>query len=414
MTDLAANPKIKQLSIIAAFLIGAGVPLMMFGRAVMQADLGLALIATLALAFMIPGTFARAAHVGDPLFRILLGLTIVMWLPGMFESVDWFRSFKAWSRTFVFIAAAAVMWSILHNDANSRTIALKTLITITLIMGIISCISLLAWPDLIRTLRNLEDHATRPDLWLKSFAASCMCLIPVIIWAGLRLGKYWKWAANIAAILCFVVIFETSNRAAIAGLMAMIIIGAILLGLREKRTRFPLLLGAPILMGLMFFWLFNYGPTFLNHPDAYLPTTLVDPHRQMIWKFTVERAMDAMWFGHGIDTINFQPGAGFKGPTAPPPLIPSHPHNWLVEVFAETGILGTCAVLATLFKLFIGLARSVLANRDTSINFALLALSAGFWGSALFNFSIWSTWWLLTYFVLYAVVASHRKVTAPV
>ena len=409
MSQLSDNPKIQNLALVTAFFIGSAIPLMMFGRAVLQSALGLGLIGTLVLTFFISGTFAKAAKAGDPVLRGLLLLTIVLWIPGIFASVDWSRSFETWGRTFVFIGAAALMWSVLSNDTKARTVALKTLVDITLLMTVISVVGIWLWPDLIKTLRNLEDHASRPDLWLKSFGASSMCLFPVMIWAGRRMSGRWKWAAYLSAILCIAVIFGTANRAAMAGLMAMMIIGGFLLGLRDKRTRLPILVGAPVIIALIFYWLLNFGPTFLNHPDAYLPTALVDPHRQMIWKFTVERAMDALWFGHGINTINFQPGAGFKGPTAPPPLIPSHPHNWMVEVFAETGLLGLVAAVATLLKLIIGLARSVLANRDPSDNFALLVLSAGFWSSALFNFSIWSTWWLLTYFVLYAIVASHRK-----
>ncbi len=411
MLDQLLITKHSQLRTAMALLIGAGVPLMMFGRAVMQADLALALLLSLTIAFLTPGTYAQATNAGTKLFRGLLILLIIAWLPSMLESVEPFRSFKAWSRTFAFIGGAAVIWAVLKPDTNARIFSLKSLIAVALVTTTLSCISLLAWPELMKFLRNQDDVFLRPDLWLKSFAASAMCLFPVLIWAGRKIGGTWNWAAIVSSILCLVIIFETANRASIAGLMSMILIGAILLGLREKRTRLPLLVGAPIVVALMFWWMFNYGPTFLNHPDAYLPTTLVDPHRQAIWKFTFERALHAPWFGHGIDTINFQPGADSAFTKGYVQMIPSHPHNWVIEIFSETGAIGIVSIFTVLIGLALGLARSVLANRDTSENLALLSLSAGFWTSALFNFSIWSTWWLLTYFILYAIVASWRTQT---
>ena len=381
---------------------------MMFGRAVMQSGLALALIGVLAISFWHREHFTRARKSGDAVLRTMLLITIVLWLPGLLESVDWFRSFKVWARTFVFIGVAALIWSILRKYGAARMLALKAFVVSAVITTSLACISVWFWPELIKVLRNMDEEVLRPNLWLKSFGASCVCFFPVLIWAGRRLGGHWRWPAFIAAALCVAVIFETANRAAMAGLLAMILIGGTLLAIRDKRTRLPVLAGAPIFVALIFFWLLNYGPTFLSPEEAYLPTILIDPHRQMIWKFTVERGMDALWFGHGLDTINYQPGASPSNGEHAKSLIPSHPHNWMIEVFAETGVLGLLAVIATLLKLVVGLARSVLANNNTGVHFALLALSVVFWTSALFNFSIWSTWWLLTYFVLFAIVSSFK------
>ena len=188
--------------------------------------------------------------------------------------------------------------------------------------------------------------------------------------------------------------------------MAMALVSALIFGIRYKRTRMPLLAGAPVVVTLMFLWVHFYGPTFLDNPDTYLPIWLIDPHRQAIWKFTFERTMEMPWFGHGIDTINLQPGASENAEGFYQSWIPSHPHNWTLEILSETGILGLVSLMATLLILAVRLARNFLANNHPNQNLALLALSTGFWSSAFFNFSIWSTWWLLTYFVLFAITSS--------
>jgi len=410
---LASLPATRaiNLGLLTATVIGAGVPLMMFGRAVMQADLAIALLCTLGLAYLRTGTYAHAAMAGRNVLGLALLLTALVWLPGLLHSVDPFSSIKAWSRTFAFIGGASLMWALLSDNERDRTLCLKVFITVSCATLGAAVISLLIWPELMNILRARGDVRPRPDLVLKSFGATAMCLVPVLVWGGRRLGRAWMWAGGIGTLLAVIVIFETANRASIAALMAMIVVSALVLGIRETRTRLPMLIGAPILVAGMFLWLQVYGPSWSQNQETYLPTWLVDPHRQMIWRFTFEHAMQAPWFGHGIDTINLLPGADINIQGMGQSYIPSHPHNWSVEILAETGWVGLTVFVAALLTLAVRLARAILANQSPAESLTLLALSAGFWTSAFFNFSIWSTWWLLTYFVLFAIVAAWREPT---
>ncbi|HEY9080179.1 O-antigen ligase family protein [Magnetovibrio sp.] len=408
---LANQPTMRAatLGLFAAVFIGAGVPLMMFGRAVMQADLAIALLMALGLAYVRTGTYAHAMNAGRNIFGLALLLTATSWLPGLLHSVDPASSFKAWARSFAFIAGAGVIWALLNDNEKERALSLKAFMTISCATLGAAAISLLIWPGFVNILRGLGDVIPRPELVLKSFGATAMCLVPVLVWGGRRLGGRWIAAGLIATALAVIVIFQTSNRASIAGLMAMILVCALVLGIRDKRTRLPMLIGAPIVVAGMFAWLQIFGPSWLQTKSTYLPTWLVDPHRQMIWQFTFEHAMQAPWFGHGIDTINLLPGADINIRGMGQSYIPSHPHNWTMEILAETGWIGLSVFVATLLILAVRLARATLANQSPAVNLTLLALSTGFWTSALFNFSIWSTWWLLTYFVLFALVAAWRE-----
>ncbi|MEG3618525.1 O-antigen ligase family protein [Magnetovibrio sp. PR-2] len=392
-------------------MIGAGVPLMMFGRSVMQADLALALLCTLVFAWRTPGVFSRVAQAGTPLIKGLMVLTALLWLPGFFESLDITKSFKTWSRTFVFIALCALIWAFLRHDKSYRELALKTLVVVTNTLTAISCISFWFWPELMEFLRNEHDLVLRPDLWLKSYGASTLCLAPVMVWAAYKLPKNWTASCLAAMVMCCIVIFETSNRASIAGLIGIVLTLAAVFSLRNQRARMPILAAAVLLVCVMFVWLLNFGPTFLSPPNAYLPTWLIDPHRQIIWKFTFEHTQEVMWFGRGIDTINLTPGTDGDASPGNLPLIPSHPHNWLLEIYSETGLAGLMSLLSLLAMVLWAHVKSALKNHDGNMHESLtiLALSAGFWVSASFNFSIWSTWWLLTYFMLFALVTSFRN-----
>jgi len=413
MTRTVSSFSTARLGLFTAFTIGAGVPLMMFGRAIMQADLAVALIAALALAFLRPGTYRRAALTGRGVLGLALLITAIAWLPGMINSIELDRSLKAWARTFVFIAGATVMWAHLSAHPEERERCLKTLVTVSALALGAATVSLLWWPELVNILRARGDVVPRVALVFKSFGATAMTLVPVMVWGGWKLskhyGKRWMWLGVFAALAAIVVVFETGNRASIAGLMAMVLLTALVLGVRDKRTRLGLLVSAPIVIAAMFVWVQFYGPTFLNTPDTYLPIWLVDPHRQLIWKFTFEHALNSPWVGLGIDNINLIAGARTNIDGMSQSYIPSHPHNWILEIFAETGLIGLTAAFTTLMIVVVKLLRAVLANRNLDANITLVALTAGFWTAALFNFSIWSTWWQLTYFVLFAIIAAWRQ-----
>ncbi|MBL4615150.1 MAG: O-antigen ligase family protein [Magnetovibrio sp.] len=137
---------------------------------------------------------------------------------------------------------------------------------------------------------------------------------------------------------------------------------------------------------------------------------MIDPHRQYIWKFALERFWDNPWVGNGIDQLNSLPGAKTLvpglGKTAY--VMPSHPHNWFLEILAETGLVGLLPMLIALGFVAWRLGRRYHATQNKS-DLTLLLLMTGFWTSALLSFSIWAVWWQLTFLILFAIVAADRE-----
>ena len=75
-----------------------------------------------------------------------------------------------------------------------------------------------------------------------------------------------------------------------------------------------------------------------------IPTNLIDHHRQFVWGFSIQKFIIKPLFGYGQDSSNFIDGSqvdiGSKY-TGDMNFIPSHPHNFLIEILLETGICGT-------------------------------------------------------------------------
>ena len=71
---------------------------------------------------------------------------------------------------------------------------------------------------------------------------------------------------------------------------------------------------------------------------------MIDTHRQFIWGFSFNKFKSNPLLGYGPDTSNFinesQRIIGHET-TGDMTFIPSHPHNFFIEILLEIGILGT-------------------------------------------------------------------------
>ena len=147
---------------------------------------------------------------------------------------------------------------------------------------------------------------------------------------------------------------------------------------------------------VVMFWLraswndqFAFTPMSPEITQLFFPNWLIDFQRQAIWQFALEKWTTAVWFGIGADTINFTGGADRIIPgTNDTRFMPGHPHNWGVEILAETGILGFASyVLLVITMLFHAINRFI--STSNSAYLILIAISGGYLCSGLFNFYYW-------------------------
>ena len=142
-----------------------------------------------------------------------------------------------------------------------------------------------------------------------------------------------------------------------------------------------------------------------------IPTNLIDHHRQFIWGFSIQKFILKPLFGYGQDSSNFIDGSqvdiGSKY-TGDMNFIPSHPHNFLIEILLETGIFGTFS-----FILFIYIINARIWKLNQSLEFKLhlIFLNSFFWSSSFVNFSFWLGWWQASYFLLLSLIASKAFIS---
>jgi len=137
-----------------------------------------------------------------------------------------------------------------------------------------------------------------------------------------------------------------------------------------------------------------------------IPINILDAHRQFIWGFTISKIKEKPIIGFGPDTSNFVEG-GQKiinsEHTGTMKFIPSHPHNFLIELLLETGVLGTLSFLIFIFLINYNLLKK--ANHIQK--FFIIFFNGYYWGASLVNFSYWQAWWQCSYFLILSLITAH-------
>ena len=93
--------------------------------------------------------------------------------------------------------------------------------------------------------------------------------------------------------------------------------------------------------------------------------------------------------------------------------MPSHPHSWVFEILAETGIVGFVPFLCALGTAFYAVCRRALKGSQPAL--AATGLFGVYFGAGLFSFSFWASWWQLVFIAFWAILAAmdelHREDT---
>lgn len=405
-TDNFMNEKqdLNPITLAFAVFLGIAVPAMIFGKT----GIAVASILALALSAFHPGRAAAWPPVKTCLstrVSLLAGLTALMWLVGVVHSLDPLRSFEAWARI-VIIALAAVYFATLLTQRHKYVdLCFRVLLATTAFACVIGFIGL-AVPEVLGFIHAKGWSPQSSDVGLKQFASAAMLLVPVAIWAVVRFNGFWRALAISDAAALFAIILATSSRASMSGLFAMLLVVGLVAALQFGSRRFTIsflaLLGFSALT--LFAWIYTrHQAPWAQEMDMVLPVWLVDAPRQEIWAFTWEKAMESPWIGHGINVVNFLPGAdehivGMGRHT----FISGHPHNWLLEIFSETGIVGLFPLLALIGAVLFTLIRAFRSSQNSAL-LAAMAIHVGYWVSGLSNFSVWSAWWQVSALFLLAL-----------
>lgn len=407
------------LALAAAIFAGIGVPLLASSPTVFGVALALALLLMLAAPGRLQLVVAAARGARTPLGLAII-LTFLLWLPGVADSPDLGRSLAIWGRMVGMVAVGALIHYFLSRGGLEA--CLRAMIVAALICALIALLGLYVASPIYALFRGKGWVDVNAAQILKYYGSALACLAPVVVWAGIRLGGTWIYAGLLHLAAAFMLILAVDSLAGRWGLIAALVIGGIVYVcqcwqlLRGRAAALFLILLA-VLCAAAVAWVLTRLPpppdagqivdgVYRGPVETGLPVSLVDAHRQYIWGFSFDSALDAPYFGHGIDVSNYLPGASVLIEKFNQTLIPSHPHSWLLEIFLETGAFGLAALLAALALLLRLWLRIGAGSPGTAA--VGVAVFVAFWSSSMLNFSIWAAWWQGVFIVLSAIVLAAR------
>ena len=292
---------------------------------------------------------------------------------------------------------------LLARDSQVFNTACKTLVIANSFILLASIVVLYIDESLFDFYRHIKGDDASTIQTLKPYFSVATCILPLVLWYGFRERGIWGILAVFHIPLTVLLIYgrgEQPGLSAIIGLgsATIALIGVWAMTSVPRRAAWILVISVILATTALAGYIVYHLPT-PPVSEAMEPTLqFPDWHRQVIWGFTIDIIRNAPLFGVGPNTVNLVPGANDLIPGMNQEYIPSHPHNWVLEVAAETGITGAALLIAAvLFGLKILFQAT---KQDKTAAWAAIALYSAFWTSSLGNFSIWSAWWLAVFAVL--------------
>jgi O-antigen ligase len=343
-------------------------------------------------------------------------LVLAAWVPSTVLSYLPWESVQVLGRMALFLVLGVWVYAYFSVRPRALDLLLKVLFVGLAFGLLIANLGVWSFPDVMVLIKGYAASSTvHAVLMVKGFASAAVVLVPFVVWAGWRLGGLWKATSFVLATGLLALAVLAGSRAGMAGLIGALGIVLVACMPRRESRRWAgslVLLFVLTIAGILIY--LSGRPHGGSVPEDVLifPTWLIDPHRQVIWQYALHLAEQRPWIGWGINTINLVPQLPGTLPIEfGVPVLPSHPHNWILEIFAETGIIGGTAMLFAVVLQFAAMLRRYRTGGEGRM-LAALAASAAFFVSGLFNFSFWSAWWQVSYVLVLALLYAGRPAEA--
>ena len=118
----------------------------------------------------------------------------------------------------VFLGLGVGVYAYFVDRPQALDLLLKTLF-IGLAFGLlVADLSIIAAPGLMILLKGkVANSSTQAALMMKAVASAAVVLMPFVLWAGWRLGRWWKGAATAIALALLLLTGLADSRAGMAG-----------------------------------------------------------------------------------------------------------------------------------------------------------------------------------------------------
>lgn len=398
---------------IAAVALGLSGAALLSGRAVFAGALVVGVLATL----FSPGKAESVRALRRAVFtpQVTMAATVLAaWIPSTALSYLPWVSVQVLARMFLFLFLGVWLYAYFSERPWALGLLLKTLFVGLAFGVVVANLGVWGFPDLMVLIKGREASSTvQAALMVKGFASAAVVLVPFVVWAGWRLGGLWKGGSLALSSALLVLALLTGSRAGMAGLVGTMVVALVACVAHGQSRRWAIGLVVVIVVAMAGILVYLSGrPYGGSVPEELLvfPPWLIDPHRQVIWQYALDLAAQRPWTGWGINTINMIPQIpGTSSIEFGVPVLPGHPHNWIIEVFSETGIIGGVPMLVAVALQFFAMLRRYRTGGEAKV-LAALAASAAFWISGLFNFSFWSAWWQVSFVLVLALLYADRPV----
>lgn len=360
-----------------------------------------------------------------PLFAFVAAFTFLVHAAARRSFVPIPKRLGAALAAFLVLTAASAAWSLTPDRSLAATLPLAGIfLAIAGLLGLAHDLDAAARRRLRVVLVSGMIVGVGLLLIERSFGRPLLSTI--VAWFGWRGDTHifsLKPAATVVALLTWPFLLILARRSSRAVVLAAAILSAVIMFVGSDAAVLGLMLGVPVFLfarwrprvagpflGVALTGLILAAPWIPSlFPDPRVSMTVIEylpnsgVHRIAIWQTTAVHIFERPWLGHGFDTsrilypqssavdVRFaKPTIGMsEGFSAEP--IPLHPHNMILQIWLELGVIGAFATLTTLLSILVGLARVPLENNERAAGYGFfvtaLAIAAVAYGA-------WQAWWL--------------------
>ncbi len=252
---------------------------------------------------------------------------------------------------------------------------------------------------------DLQDQAEGMQNIMRNANAFVLVLPLLTAWLAMREAAVWRLAAFAIVALSALLFVLVDNQAALLALAAMGFAAGFVMLVPKTGLRWLMgalgayVAAAPIVLGFL-----TQG---LSAANISLPGSFQS--RVYAWQVVIERTAEAPMIGHGLnasgtwrETYASRPEwmAGLEPHWADYAIVPGHPHNMALQIWAETGFIGAVlcglAIMALAFRMPRAWEMSVPTRYATAamigavsslMSFTYNVWNEAFWGSVLIAIS---------------------------
>lgn len=337
-----------------------------------------------------------------PIFPFIFVSFISFFLSSSFSIMP-IRSFPVIIYFYSFLLFSFILYNFLKDNKNAIRVT-----SIFFILSTFFCVLLV----LSYNISNYESvYLIHNEIRkYKGFINLLTILVFLCVYFEKIIGHQKPIISYFSVILIFPIIILGNCGSALLGLVGGSLLLFIYKIIKPSQNKKKIILSVTLLTFFSTFIILNLFSKKLDgvvdsKEDFLVSTSIIDAHRQIIWGFSFKEFKKNWVLGTGPDTSNFIKNSQIEighPLTGDMTYIPSHPHNFLIELLLETGFFGLISFFILIFY-----TNLLFIKKSNALDLKFLLFFNGyFWTSSLVNFSFWAAWWQGSYFIIIAILFS--------